>query len=189
MITGYSYPAVFPNFACSDLSDSDFTGSLLFGVYRNPPSAASGVDHNGPSTFTAAFPILYNANLANAKLSGIRIFTAIPVVPTFKSTNNLPMNQSLQPFDGVGLGSHSILEINWFKQPNLITVIAPGGNFRLKEPVQSDDWPSLSLALANLASARNLDKSDLSPAIKEFINKKRQYLSGSAIRTPCTPRG
>src|ERR1700737_177743 len=67
LIAGHLYAAIFPDFTCADLTGADFTGSPFFGVYRNRPD-----------DFSAAYPILHNANIAKAKLGVIKIFVAAP---------------------------------------------------------------------------------------------------------------
>jgi uncharacterized protein YjbI with pentapeptide repeats len=178
VIVGYLYAAIFPDFTCANLTGADFTDSPFFGIYRNRPN----------SVF-AAYPILHNANLLEAKLARVKVFAAAPAT---WNASSLPIgNLASFPFQNYEeVGSYSNLPVkNWFNEPNIISVFTTGANFQVKEPVRPDDWASMCLVFSNLASARNLDKSDISLSLKEFIHRHQRDFSRSPHPTPCKPRG
>ena len=58
----------------------------------------------------------------------------------------------------------------------MVTVIEAGADIRVREPVRPDDMSSIYRAFAELASAQNIEQSDLSPHIKEFIRQNKEAL-------------
>lgn len=175
VMTGYSYLAPFPDFTCADLSNADFTGSVFFGIYID-----------GPIVLSASYPILHRANLANAKLGQMRVFTASPVPPNYNPTPPQQMNSFL--FDGSAqVGSIQNLK-NSRGEPIIVNVFWGLPSLRIKEPVPSDYWPSVRQVFSDLVSARNLEKSELPQGLKDFISRNQKSFSDSPHPTPCTPK-
>jgi uncharacterized protein YjbI with pentapeptide repeats len=164
---------LFPNFTCADLSDADFTGSILFGIFQPQPDSA----------VFGAYPILYNANLANTKLGDVRVFTATGVPQGLSPSNPF--------FEGfLSLSQHEYqAQRDTTSHKGFFTIFRTGTNFQVKEPIRSEKWRFLDTIFGNLASARNLERSDLPPHLKEFIRKNQWPDSPYERATPCTPRG
>lgn len=176
VMAGYSYPPPFPDFTCADLSNADFTGSVFFGIYSDRPNVLN-----------AAYPILQRANLSNAKLGQMRVFTAFPVPPNYNPTPPEQINSFL--FEGTAQVG-SILNLkNSLGEPIIVNVFWGLPSLRIKEPVPPDYWPSVRQVFSDLASARNLDKSQLPQGLKDFISRNQKFFSDSPHPTPCTPKG
>jgi hypothetical protein len=61
-------------------------------------------------------------------------------------------------------------------------------SLRIKEPVPQDYWPSVLLVFSELASARNLNESELPQDLKGFISRNQKAFSNPNHPTPCTPK-
>jgi len=170
---GHDYAPYYPDFTCADLSGADFTGLPFFGIYGN---------HSAD----AAYPILYKANLANAKLGRIWFFTASQVPPNYNPTPAEAISSYLfRGFAQVGVykdlqsrsGGPSVVNEFWG-----LPIV------QIKEPVPPDYWLSALLVFSELASARNLNESELPMGLKDFISKNQKAFSNPNHPTPCTPR-
>lgn len=171
--------ALEPDFSCADLSNVDFSGSVLFGIYRNKPNS-----------FMAAYPLLGLANLAGANLSNVKLFTAVPVssVPTTSSDLSEAVQNvgKVLPFEYPSEeGSYNILVPNWENEKNIITVVGTGSRFSIKEPVLPEFWPSMVMVFNYLASARNLSGAQLPPGFTEFLARHRDFFSRGLQRPAC----
>jgi len=159
-------PVEFPDFNCADLEDANFSGMLFFGIVRTLER----------QTWTRSYPHLRNANLAHAKLEGIRIF--IITAAARRDEGREP--EEMMPFEGAkGISSESP-QPTAYSSPHaprsVVTVIDGVADLRVREPVRADDVSSMYGALAELASARNMEESDLPPHIKEFIQRNKGSL-------------
>ena len=170
---GHDYPPYFPDFTCADLSGADFTGSVFFGIYGN---------HSND----AAYPILYRANLANAKFGKMWVFTASEVPKDYNPAPSEQIDSYLfRGFAQVGgvsnlksrSGQRAIVNEFW-GLPNL----------EIKDPVPPEYWLSTLLVFSELASARNLDQSQLPQALKDFVSRNQKAFSNPNHPTPCTPK-
>jgi uncharacterized protein YjbI with pentapeptide repeats len=171
--TGYAFQAPLPDFTCADLSRADFTGAVFLGIF-------------GDGSNNAVYPILYRANLANAKLGKIRIFTVeIPTkyepMPSF-----LPDTSLFKGFSQSG--SYADINRNSSRKPVSVDEFWGSPSLRIREPVPQEDWMSLRLVFSELASARNLDQSDLPQGLKDFMSRNQKNLSNPNHPTPCTPK-
>jgi hypothetical protein len=168
LASGHLWGAMFPDFSCANLSGADFTGSVLFGISRSSPNPA--------------YAIFHNANLANAKLGQMNVFIAFPVPPHY---NPNPLELI---FEGFNQSSWPSNIKDWDERPNAVAILSTNPAFRFKEPVPQDYWLGVTLVFSNFASARNLDKSQLSQGMKDFISRNQKAFSNSPHPTPCIPK-
>jgi uncharacterized protein YjbI with pentapeptide repeats len=174
-IAGQTYPPAFPDFTCADLSGADFTGSVFFGVY--------GV---GEHDSDVAYPILHLANLSGTKLGKMWIYTVSPRPPGSNSNPPEIVNSFL--FSGSAQAGQFQNLTDSTGAPVTVTVFWGLPALALKEPVPQEFKLSLLLAFSNLASARNLQQSELPEALKAYILRNEKSLSNSPHPTPCTPK-
>jgi uncharacterized protein YjbI with pentapeptide repeats len=174
-ITGRSYPPAFPDFTCADLTGADFTGSLFFGVYSVRLNDAD-----------VAYPILHQANLANTKLGKMWVYTVSAPLPYENPTPPEILNSFLFS------GQQQAGQISNLKDssgaPVVVNVFWGLPSLQLREPVPVEFRLSVIEAFSNLASARNLDKSELPKALKDFISIEHKSFPDSPHPTPCTPK-
>jgi uncharacterized protein YjbI with pentapeptide repeats len=174
-IAGQAYPPAFPDFTCADLSGADFTGSVFFGVY--------GVRQNDSDV---AYPILHLANLSNTKLSKMWVYTVSPQLLSANPTPPEIVNSFL--FSGSAQAGQFQKIMDSSGTPAIVTVFWGLPSLQMKEPVPSEFKLSVTLAFSNLASARNVQQSQLQQALKNFISRNEKDFSNSPHPTPCTPK-
>jgi uncharacterized protein YjbI with pentapeptide repeats len=157
-------PEAFPDFNCADLEGADFTRTLLFGIVRTRESQVS----------RQSYPFLRNANLAHAKLEKIHIFIITPA----PRSDEIDEPKGGIPFEGAGMLASMILPKPYLieARPSRVTIVEAGADIRVREPIRPDDMSSMYRVFAELASARNIEQSDLSPHIKEFIQRNKGTL-------------
>jgi uncharacterized protein YjbI with pentapeptide repeats len=171
--SGHLYGGMFPDFTCADLSGADFSGSILFAIYGSSPP-------------NPAYAILHNANLANAKFGQMDVLTATRVPPNYNPTP--PERMSAFLFEGYRQAGEFSDIRDWDEQPNIVEVFWGSPQLRIKEPIPADYRLGIQLVFSNLASARNLDKSELPQGMKDFISRNKKSLAQSPHPTPCTPK-
>ena len=170
--SGHLYGGMFPDFTCADLSGADFSGSILFAIYGSSPP-------------NPAYAILHNANLTNTKLGQMDVLTASRV-PNYNATP--PERMSTFLFEGYRqAGEFSDIK-DWDEQSNIVEVFWGSPQLRIKEPIPADYRLGIQLVFSNLASARNLDKSELPQGMRDFISRNEKSLAQSPHPTPCTPK-
>jgi uncharacterized protein YjbI with pentapeptide repeats len=171
--SGHLSGGMFPDFTCADLSGADFSGSILFAIYASSPP-------------NPAYAILHNANLTNTKLEQMDVLTASRVSPNYNPTP--PERMSTFLFEGYRqAGEFSDIK-DWDEQPNIVELFWGSPQLRIREPISADYRLGIQLVFSNLASARNLDKSELPQRMKDFISRNQKSLAQSPHPTPCTPK-
>ena len=173
LTSGHLWGAMFPDFTCADLSGADFSGSSLFGIYEGSPNPM--------------YAILHNANLTNTKLGQMTVLTASRVPPNYNPTP--PEKVSTFLFEGYKQVESTKPDIqDWDEQFNVVDIFFATPKFKLREPIPKAFSLGVQLVFSNLASARNLDKSELPQGLKDFISRNQKSLSNSPHPTPCTPK-
>jgi len=173
LASGHLWGAMFPDFTCANLSGADFTGSPLFGIYEASPNPM--------------YAILHKANLTNTKLGQMTAFTASRVPPNYNPTP--PEKMSTFLFEGYKQVESTRPDIRgWDDQLNVVDIYFATPAFRLREPIPKSFSLGVQLVFSNLASARNLAKSELPQGLKDFISRNQKLFSNSPHPTPCTPK-
>lgn len=173
MTAGSAYAPVLPDFTCADLSGADFTGSVFLGIF-------------GDRSNDTVSPILYQANLTNAKLGKMWILTASQVPPDYKPTPPEEVNSYL--FRGFAQAGSISNAKSRTGEPVVIHEFWGLPSLQIKEPVPEEYWISARLVFSELASARNLDRSELPQGLKEFILRNQRFFSNPNHPTPCVPK-
>jgi uncharacterized protein YjbI with pentapeptide repeats len=154
-----------PNFACSDLTGADFSGSLFFGV----------IESHDPKELVAGYPELTQADLTNADLSKIgfyalRLRDSKPAaVPFTSAQRSLETYRLKMPY-----GTYGLLELSptadW-------TFSATSGPFL-------NSWRYL---LSKLRSAKNVNTAALPSGFRNFETEGYPPFTPAAGTDPCQP--
>lgn len=148
-----------PIFECADLSEADFTGSVLFGFYWG--------NING----SGYFPRFYGANLSRAKLNQFKVFSAIPAESLPKGP--LPpgaIKGDILPIKSASTGSYESLPVEgWGSKQYLITTYDVREDFAFTASIQPELWRSVYAALNSFGSAKNLDDADMPTGLRAFM--------------------
>ncbi len=164
-----------PIFECADLTEADFTGSVMFGFYWT--------DIYG----TGYFPRFFGANLSHAKLDSFTIFTAIPtdVAARNKAPGKLP--GAILPIKYAQAGGYGDIVVEgWMNKKYLITSYVIGKDFQFTGPIPPAIWQhSMYAALNSLASAKNLKDAEMPAGPRAFMLANWAVLSRPIISTTC----
>lgn len=162
-----------PIFECADLSEADFTGSVLFGFYWT--------DING----AGYFPRFYGANVRGANFKSFKIFTAVPQRVTRGRTGMSGASDDVLRLKFQQSSSYSTLVKGWKENDYVIRTYQVGENFKFTGPIPREMWPSIYAGLNSLASAKNLSDAQMPDGLRQFLDANKAVLSQPVISTTC----
>ncbi len=143
--TGTGKRALAPDFACADASESDFSGSLFFGV----------IESTIANERIAGFPDLFQTKLQGANLSEIGFYA----LPTSRSQSAPPFaNTQVNTYKPTGPGNHEYRA--------MYVVQSPSWRFVPTSPAFQRSWDYL---LGQLRLASGAETADL-PAAMNIAN-------------------
>lgn len=162
-----------PIFECADLSEADFTGSVLFGFYWT--------DIYG----TGYFPRFYGANVRGTNLKSFKLFTAVPRRVTKGRTGTPGASDDVVPFEFGQSGGYNILVKGWKENDYVIRTYEVGKNFKFTGPIPREMWPSIYAGLNSLTSAKNLSDAQIPDGLRQFLDANKAAFSRPVISTTC----
>ena len=162
-----------PIFECADLSEADFTGSVLFGFYWT--------DING----AAYFPRFYGADVRGTNFKSFKLFTAVPQEVTKGRPGILGAGDDVLRLQFRQSGGYDILVKGWKESDYLIKTYEVGDNFKFTGPIPSEMWPSVYAGLNSLASAKNLSDAQMPDGLRQFLDANKAAFSRPIISTSC----
>lgn len=165
-----------PIFECADLSQADFTGSVLFGFYWT--------DVNG----AGYFPRFFGANVSRTNLKSFKMFTAIPKRVTIGKTAIPGASDDVLRLEFQQSGGYDTLVKGWKENDYVIRTYQIGENFKLTGPIPREIWPSVYAGLNSLASAKNLSDAQLPEGLRQFLDANKAVFSRPVISTTCPPK-
>ncbi|MBI4166925.1 MAG: pentapeptide repeat-containing protein [Acidobacteria bacterium] len=160
-----------PIFECADLSDADFTGSVLFGFYWT--------DING----AGYFPRFYGANLRGTNLKSFQLFTAVP--QRVAQTHGSELHDDVLGIQFQQSGGYDILVKGWKENDYVIRTYRIGESFKFTRPIPREMWPSIFAGLNSLASAKNLSDAQMPDGLRQFLDSNKAAFSHPVISTTC----
>lgn len=168
-----------PIFECADLTDSDFTGSVLFGFYWTRVNGAG------------YFPRFYGADLTRANLRSFVVFSAVPkrVIVGNQRGSGMAAYELFGPEPGASYSSYSHGQFRikgWDEKDYLISVQSLGEHFGFNKTIPKAMWPSVFAAINSLASAKNLEEAHLPEKLRQFIRANPTAFSKPIISTTCS---
>ena len=169
------------NFACSDLSNADFTGRVIFSfVYNNPVISGSQDD------------IFSKANLRGTKLTGFQFLLSVPSDLAERLKPKVP-NSSInilkifpvtaQQWAGPSQPVHAYGGKNY-----PIWAVATNASFRFTGEIDPKAFWDLILAFRQLHNARNLDEADMPIGLRAFLKSNDKLFSPVLGDPGCKPR-
>lgn len=160
-------------FECADLSDADFTGSVLFGFYWTDIRGAG------------YFPRFYGGNIRGTNLKSFKLFTAVPQRVT-KGQAGIPLaSADVLRLEFQQSGGYNILVRGWKGNDYLIRTYEVGENFKFTGPIPQEMWPSVYSGLNSLASAKNLSDARVPDGLRQFLDANKAAFSRPVISTTC----
>jgi uncharacterized protein YjbI with pentapeptide repeats len=132
-----------PNFACSNATNADFSGTLFFGVIESPD----------PAERIAGFPNFFKTDLSGAELSQVGIYAL-----------TLKKSKSIAPFDKTKINTYNTRAA---ASPYGTMQIAESADWEFV-PASAPFRRSWQYLLTNLQSATNPDKAYLPVPLKGY---------------------
>ena len=126
-----------PDFACADLSQADFTGSLFFGL----------IESEDPNERISGDPDLFKTNLTNANLKQIGIY-ALPLM----------RSKTGKPFENTKVNTYQAPQ-KWSKYRVMYLVKSGDWHFVASSPSVASSWRHLLSQLKPAAGAISLPPS------------------------------
>jgi uncharacterized protein YjbI with pentapeptide repeats len=161
-----------PIFECADLTDSDFTGSVLFGFYWTEVGN------------TGYFPRFYKADLTRTNMKSIEVFTAIPKGVLNRLAKTEPQLRVSDLVLGlVEGGAYPILVRGWMGTNDYEIRTLSFGAFT--RPIPKEIWPSVYAGLNSLSSGDNLAKAQLPTGLQDFLTANAKVFAKPIISTTC----
>ena len=149
-----SYSFYGSNFACSNLSESDFTGTPLLGLIYNNPVSGGWVHHE-----------FYGANLGGTKFDNSTVVIALPENLATKARGSSALMLPDQLTQSTLSAKYLIWEANW------------GNSTQGNKSIPREYWNDVRYALTSMNAAQNFRTSNLPRPLRQWANQNEALIA------------